>query len=254
MRARTVAFLVEETQQRATPEQEAAGDLLGDLWLLGVVSGHVETIDPPYRMLDELPGPVAVADAVAWARERADGVLLRDGDEHRYGLGISLREDESDDDGASVEPWLPRFAARFVRRRSARERWKDRTQEDAPIAWEVDALLSPREAIGPDRTVREPRETDAEARATIARWAPERWSDEAVRDFRERHRRSLAEAERTGAGGWFTWGDPRWQLSWTVTAATAALAIAPLRARLQPPPGWEVHFRAEPAEPEQPAV
>lgn len=38
-------------------------------------------------------------------------------------------------------------------------------------------------------------------------------------------------------------------LEWTVTAATAEQALAPLRDRLVPPPGWEVRLSAEPAVP-----
>jgi len=251
MGPRTIAFLVEEDAFVASPAQRAAGDLLGDHWLLGVVSGSVQPQDGDRwdgTGHPALTDPLPVAEAIAWATANADAVLLRDGDEHHFGIGI-----EGDDD-EPIEPWRPELAARFVRRRAAAERWKDRTPHDPPIAWEVEALLCPRKEVGPDRIVHEPCETDAEAFAAIARWAPEAWSDEAVRDYRELYWRGVREAERDGSAGWFTWGDPRWRLTWTVTAATAELAAAPLRARLVPPEGWEVHVRAEPAEPVEPAA
>ena len=183
-----------------------------DRWLPGLLLAHVEIErEGGADSGAEAPEPLPIADAIAWAlAQRSDGVVIRDGDGRHFGLGDVVEETTTEDD--PILPWRDELASQFVRRRPADERWKDRTPADPPISWTVTAALEP--APAPDRP----------------------W-------------RLLAEPEATDADevAWFIAGDPHWTLQWTVTAATAELAVAPLPARLVPPRGWEVSLSAEPA-------
>lgn len=158
------------------------------------------------------------------------------------------------DDDDPILPWRDDLAPQFVRRRPARERWKDRTPADPPIAWAVVADLAPETVVGePWPLVEDPSGTDLRAAAIIAGWAPDSWSDDEVvahrRETRRARRRALLRAPFTRQRAYFVRSGPGWLLHWTVTAATAEQAIAPLRERLVAPPGWEVLLRAEPAGP-----
>ncbi|MDO8186411.1 hypothetical protein Q5424_08770 [Conexibacter sp. JD483] len=161
MRPRSIAFVTEAEQWMLDPD--AAGE---DRWLPGLFDAHVETEgDGGADLGEQLRQPLPVAEAIAWARERADGVYIRDGDEREFGIGTALEQpgaaDADEEDDEPLAPWRDELAAGYVRRRPADERWKDRGPGHPPIAplrarltppagWEVDWSALPAGQPRPD--------------------------------------------------------------------------------------------------------
>lgn len=237
------AFIVEELDHVVRRADLDVGGP-GETWLLGRFSAHVEDVDDP-ALVDSLDGPVTISEAIAWALPRADGLLIRDGDEQHYGLGAVLDPVAEDDEDDPVVPWREELAATFVRRRARGERWKDRGPTDAPIAWEVTVTLMLEEE-GADRVVGEADTVDAEAAAIVAAWEPDAWSGEEVAAYRAAHRAARRAAGR--GGGFFVSGLPAWRLFYRAVGPTADAAAEAIRDRLDPPPGWTALVMAEPAE------
>jgi hypothetical protein len=78
---------------------------------------------------EEGPRSVSLEEALAWARARADVVLVRPGDDGYYSAG-ARRADE-------VPVWTPP-AHPFTRRRVAQLAYMDRTEDDESIEWECE--------------------------------------------------------------------------------------------------------------------
>jgi hypothetical protein len=237
------AFIAEEIDHVVRRADLDVGGA-GETWLLGRFCAHVEDVDDP-ALADTLDGPATISEAIAWALPRADGVLIRDGDEQHYGLGAVLDTSADDDEDDPILPWREELAATFVRRRARGERWKDRLPTDAPVAWAVTVTLM-LEQEGADGVIGEPDAVDAEVAAIVAAWEPDAWSGEEVAAYRAAHRAAQRSAGR--GGGFFVGGGlPVWRLSYRTVAPTADSAAEAIRDRLDPPPGWTALVAAEPA-------
>lgn len=179
-------------------------------------------------------------DVLRWALARADGVVVRLGEDRSFGLGAAICDE--------LPPWPPADLEPLVRRRPADERWKDRTPADPAIAWTVEVSLGvDQENSG--RILNDGKAIDAEAAALIARWAPDEHRDADIVDFREEARRAMMRARAIGETGFFTHTPAVWWLTYAVTAPTHALAVDAVLPRLAPPPGWTTAAFAEPAAP-----
>lgn len=233
--ARRIAYLTEELDHELSEAQWAlaAGTSHdSDTWLLGSFTASAgERADS-----DRLDDPVPLADAVAWALERADAIVLRIGLGDHYAIGET---------GDELPPWDPALATTLVRRRPEHEAWKDRTDADAPIRWTVEAALAPAfEHSG--RVLSDADALDAEAEALIAAWAPLRWSDADVSAFRAAVAAQLAEHGEE-EGGWFVGGGARWLLTFETVAPTRERAVEQALAPATAPPAWTIAAVARPA-------
>jgi hypothetical protein len=167
------------------------------------------------RMGDSTGEAMELEDALAWARERADRIVLRIGDEH-----------------VPVEAAQP-----VVRRRIERERWRDRTDADRPIAWTVTATL-----VVPYEVAR----ADADALVAPLAAAADDWDAEPFDGLAADQRRARRTA-KGGEAGWFSYNEPAYRLRWTREAPTCAAALA--QVAVEPPAGWKLRLEAEPREP-----
>jgi hypothetical protein len=92
--------------------------------LTGRFSGHVETVDGLGETCEDLP----VDEAIAWARERADVVLIRTGDGDYHSAG-ELNPKQ-------LPPWPP-VGLRLGRRRPRGFEALDNAADHPPVLWDV---------------------------------------------------------------------------------------------------------------------
>ena len=96
-----------------------------DRWASGLFSAHIDG-----SALVDGPDAVPIEDALAWARERAERIVVRV-DRHGEQEFSAGREPVG-----SLPPWPPADYVP-VRRRAAGSEYMDRTTDDEPIAWAV---------------------------------------------------------------------------------------------------------------------
>jgi hypothetical protein len=179
------------------------------------------------------PGPEAVPleEALAWARERTDAILIRVGDRrHLYSAGGRPLPD--------ARPWPPPDLGPLVRRRDPFEAWKDRTDDDPAVAWNVHVVLSLTTQTTDEAVVGDDAPIEAFARSTGA----QSWDREPLDGY-------LADMERAAPGGfWSTSHAPAWRVYYRVEAPTREAATASVLARIgDPPGGLEIAATALPA-------
>jgi hypothetical protein len=201
----------------------------GSAWLTGRFDG---TLEGTTRVLDSFED-LSLEEALAWARERAERVLIRYGDDPdvHYSAGT--------DHPPGVPRWPPPGLPPLVARRHPGDRWRDRVETDDPIGWRVDVTLVPPDTGDP----RELRDAWAAEAARVAEAAGATWDAEPLDTFIA----DLDATQRRGGGGWFTYGGPNFHLELAVEAATAGQATAEAARRLTMPPGWRYEATAEPA-------
>jgi len=111
---------------------EDVGDEPGEIGI--VYSGRFSGYHDTGVEASDHPGieDVTLAEGLRWARERADDVRVRIGDE-LFSAGTAAIEGLAVlADGLVVE-----------RRRPVSEEWRDRTDADEPIGWQVEVDLTP---------------------------------------------------------------------------------------------------------------
>lgn len=225
-----IVFIV-ETEEDASPADGR--------WLTGRFAGSLQDGPRLYEPFDDL----SLDEALAWARARADRVLLRHGEEP------DIHYSAGNDHPEHLPRWPPEDLPPLTRRRHPDERWRDRTDVDPPIAWRVEARLTPPAADG--RSLDELRRCRdgwaAEVRGAAARARADAWDceplDQLIAD--------LGAAEQQAGGhrfGWFTSGSVALRLTLTVPAATAGGAEGEARRRLDLPPDWRAAWLARPAD------
>ena len=106
-----------------------------DLWGTARFSGYIDGSEESFSDL-------ALDEALAWGRQRAEVVVLR---VIGYGEPFSVGSLPA----SGYRPWPPAASAAVVRRRAPGEECKDRTDQDPPIMWRADVALSP--ALLPQR-------------------------------------------------------------------------------------------------------
>jgi hypothetical protein len=110
-------------------EAVIAGDD-SDHFLTGRFYGH---LDKGNRISDEFEDR-SLEDALAWARERADRIVVRAGYGPAYAIGF---------ESESRLPWPREGIGQPVRRRTPDEEWKDRTDADPDATWQATLGLVP---------------------------------------------------------------------------------------------------------------
>jgi hypothetical protein len=194
-------------------------------YLLGTFSGFHDTGGSrPRAEFEGMP----IDAALAWARERADHVYVttRGG---RFSAGAAA--------SSEYPSWPPDDLPPLVRRRPPGEEWLDRTRDDEPIAWVVEAWLGPADDTLPRREDWDGVVAALAARAGALSWDAEEL-DEALADMRR--------AQRRGAQGWYTYGFGAYRLRFQERAPTREQAIASVRSRCPAPAGGKLRFGARP--------
>ena len=198
-------------------------------YLLGTFSGVHDTGGPrPRDGFEALP----IDEALAWGRARAGQVSVEIHHE-RYSAGAVPFAD--------LPPWPPHGSPALVRRRPPGEEWRDRTDDDAPIAWAVVAWLGRTDGAIPERA-----EFDAEVGALAARAGAEGWDTKELDEAIAAKERALRRAGPGGEVGWTTYGHNAYRLRFTVEAATRARALEAIRRRCVAPDGLTLALEARP--------
>ena len=199
-----------------------------DHFLTGRFYGHLDTGRNVADEFEDLP----LEEALAWARERADRIVVRIGYGPTYAIGF---------ESASRLPWPREGVAAPTRRRTPDEEWKDRTDTDPDATWRATVGLAPPPPAGQTDDGR--RSEWDELVASVANELGARWSastlDAWFADLRAATRR--ARRSTTGEVGWGTSNSRRYELYLTVRAPTAARARRAAETRVPPlPEGWSV--------------
>jgi hypothetical protein len=199
-----IVHIAEETDTVFDIERNRSDDFwTATFW---VVAGEDSSIDG-----------LSLTDAVAWAREHGDEIVLRIGDRAA---------------GPPPDP-LPQL----VRRRLASEEWKDRTDADPPITWTVAMLVSPRLRV--EEVIARRAELDAAAAAVGADAVSGEQIDTFIADVQA--------ARAAGTPGFTTYGNLFYELRFDgVVAATEEGAVAAVEPRCRALEGWVRGGRAEP--------
>ena len=218
-----VVFIAEEEDSSFT----GAGF---DRFLTGRFEGHLEQGDRVAGSFEDL----ALEEALAWARERADEIVLRVGYEDVYAIGFEPGDD------VDARPWPEGGIEAPVRRRTPDEAWKDRTDADPDARWEATIALTP--PPPPEGFMEERREPgwDAVVEA-VAGELGAAWSAENIDGWMAEMRAAARRARRspTGEAGWATSFTRAYAVTFGVLAPTAARAREAAAARLpELPPGW----------------
>ena len=130
-------------------------------YLLGTFSGVHDTGGArPRDAFSDLP----IEEALAWARARADHVCVEIV-YARYSAGARPLDD--------YPAWPPHDLPALVRRRPPGEEWRDRTDDDDPIAWAVVAWVARADSSMPVRA-----DWDAAVAALAARAGADGWDTE----------------------------------------------------------------------------
>ena len=188
--------------------------------LLGTFSGVHDTGGArPRAEFSDLP----IEEALAWARARADRVCVEIVST-RYSAGARPLDD--------YPAWPPPDLPALVRRRPPGEEWRDRTDEDAPIAWAVVAWVERTDGSIPRRA-----DWDPAIAALAARAGADGWDTEELDASIAAMERALRRAKPGEAVGWFSYGHAAYRLRFTVEAPTRARALEAIRRRCVPPDG-----------------
>jgi len=192
--------------------EDEDGDPSGH-YLTGRFYGHV---DDGERMTDSFEN-LSLDEALAWAHERADRIVVRIGYGPSYAIGF---------ESESRLPWPAEGLPQPVRRRTRDEEWKDRTDADPYATWR--ATLG----LGPPPGDRRLAEWDAVV-ASVAGELGATWSAADLDGW-------LADVP-SGEGGWVTDHARRYEVEITVKAPTAARARDAALAQVPPlPDDWSV--------------
>lgn len=213
-------FIAEDEDHVVVPGEERA-----DRYLTGRFSGHLDTgggtIAAEFADL-------SLDAALAWARERADRIVVHLGDAGPYVIGGKP--------GAGYLAWPEEGLPQPARRRAPDEAWKDRTDADPDATWAVTLYLAPPHGDAPDRAAWDP-VADAAARALGASW-----SAKELNGFLADVRR----AERSGREYVMTSHRRAYTVEIAVQAPTQARAVAAARERAPAlPDGWELGVGAQ---------
>ena len=207
-------------------------------WLTGRFTGALNGHEGGRDDFRGLP----LDEALAWARARADRIVIRHGDEP----GVQYEA------GTVQAPGLPRWPPpdlpALVRRRAPEDRWRDRTADDPPIAWAVELELRPPDTEGvPLSALAARRPAWCATVAGLAERVGGAWDadlfDTLVADLR-------AAQEAAGGAedfGWMSYGHVALRVHLTIETATAGGAELTAEHRIAPPPGWHAEARARPA-------
>jgi hypothetical protein len=198
--------------------------------LLGTFSGVHDTGGArPRDAFSDLP----IEDALAWARARADYVCVEIV-YTRYSAGAKPLSDYPE--------WPPHDLPALVRRRPPGEEWRDRTDDDAPIAWAVVAWVERADCSVPERA-----DWDGAVAALAAQAGADSWDTEELDASIAAMERALRRAKPGEAAGWVSWGHAAYRLRFTVKAPTRARALEAIRRRCVPPDGLTLTLEAEPS-------
>ena len=129
-----------------------------------------------------------------------------------------------------------------MRRRPPGEEWRDRTDDDAPIAWAVVAWVE-----RADRSIPERADWDGAVATLAAQAGADSWDTEELDASIAAMERALRRAKPGEAAGWFSYGHAAYRLRFTVEAPTRARALEAIRRRCVPPDGLTLTLEAEPS-------
>jgi hypothetical protein len=193
-----------------------------DHFLTGRFSGYLDKGERVWDSFEDL----SLNEALAWARERADRIVVRIGYGPTYAIGF---------ESASRLPWPSDGLAEPVRRRTPDEEWKDRTDADPDATWQATLGLAP--PPPPDRQADDLRRPEWDAVvASVAKELGARWSASNLDGWF-----AAVRAARRSTGAWMTHHSRRYEIDITVEAPTAARARDAAQARVPPlPDGWRV--------------
>jgi hypothetical protein len=221
-------------------EQEASGPEPGERWLTGRFSGHLEDGQGLGEAVHDLP----LAEALAWARARAARVLVR------YGEQPDVHFSAGREPLPGVPTWPPDDLGPLVHRRSPADRWRDRTEADPAIAWEVEVALTPpdSDALALAELVRRRDAWRAQVADLADRAGADAWDCEPLDQFIA----DVGHAQRRAGGaefGWTTYGSVSLRVQLRVRASAASGARHAAAGALALPPGWRARFDPTPAAP-----
>jgi hypothetical protein len=216
--------------------EDQENDLADGAWLTGRFSGALqdEALYEPFQGL-------SLEDALAWARARTDMIALRYGERPNvhYSAGAEPLPD--------MPSWPPPDLAALVRRRHPDDRWRDRTDADAPIAWLATAEVVPAGAEGASMAALEGRRPEWRAViAKVAQSAAAEWDSEPLDEFISDVSAAREEAGDAEEFGWFTFGTVALRIWLRVEASTASAARSAANDRLELPPGWRIDWTLSP--------
>jgi hypothetical protein len=195
-------------------DSEYAGEE-NDHFLTGRFHGHV---DAGHRITDSFED-LSLDEALAWARERADRIVVRVGYGPAYAIGF---------ESESRLPWPSEGLPQPVRRRTPDEEWKDRTDADPDATWVAKLGLGPPQVPDDGR-----RPEWDEVVAAVADELGAQWSAANLDGW-------FAGTPADG-GGWSTMHSRQYEIDITVLAPTASRARETALARVPPlPDGWRV--------------
>jgi hypothetical protein len=213
------------------------------LWLTGRFSGGVVDDAGGREVFTALP----LDEALAWARVRTDRVLVRCGEAPDVHFSAGATE------VLDAPAWPPPGLPPLIRRRHPADRWRDRTEADAPITWRVEVRLLPPDADAEpvDELVRRRDDWLAIVAETAAAAGAEGWDAEPLDQFVA----DLSAAQERAGGaatfGWMTTGAVALRLWLTVEAPTAQAACVEATWRLETPENWGAELEARPIDAEE---
>lgn len=186
---------------------------------------------------------LSAADAIAWARGRADDVFIRFGIGGYFWAGIG--EGPTD-----VPRWPPPDPPQLTRRCHPDYAYLDRSSRDAPIDWKVHLWVGRARPLEPEHG-RALRLEDSDGLIhDVAQRAGASWDDGQRRQLRHDLRQAQQAAARYGHPdeyGWTSSGRDAYRLTLRVSASTQDRAGAVARAQLDLPPTLVVEdIEAEP--------
>jgi hypothetical protein len=200
-----------------------------DHFLTGRFYGH---LDKGSRISDSFEG-LPLEQALAWARERADRIVVRVGYGPTYAIGF---------ESGSRLPWPSEGLGEPVRRRTPDEEWKDRTDADPDATWRATLGLAPPAPPAGQADDRRRPEWD-DVGASVAEELGATWSASNLDGWFAAVRSALRRARRLppGEAGWVTTHSRQYEIQVTVRAPTAARAREAAESRVPPlPDGWSV--------------
>ena len=187
-----------------------------DHYFTGRFGGYLDKGD---RVWDSFDG-LALEEALAWARARADRIVVRVGHGLRYAIGFAPD---------SALPWPADGLEPPARRRTPDEAWKDRTDADPDATWQATIALAPPAGgagrasppgVGRDRRVRRRAASsdvdDRQPRRLVRRQARSRATSASLAHRRGRmgdhaHPRLRDRTDRSGPHGRGGRGRGTWQ-------------------------------------------
>lgn len=225
-RSRSVVFIGEDDER-----VDVEGSVFGDWYLTGRFSGFRDT--GASRVTQQFED-LSLDEALAWARERADRIVVRIGHDAHYVIGGEPDEHHL--------RWPAGGIAPPVRRRAPHEAWKGRTDADPDATWTATLALGPPAPPDGEWDDRRRPEWDAVVE-DAARSLGVAWSGDNIDGWFADIGRAARAAKRAGRHeyGWTTMHSRTYHLALPVRAPTEARAVAAAEA-LAPvlPDGWTV--------------